>query len=310
MGKKTSITVQGAFSEYEYAICELDEDTQIWYKARLRRFAEWCARKRLHVGELKPTHISAYLQELRSQPSETTGKPLATSTLHGHMRTIKTFLFWCARPPQRYLSVEVPQNLVMPKIDITVIQPFSREQIKALEVTVTQNHFPIMVARDKAILTVLLDTGMRAEELCTLTLENVHITVKEGYVLIMGKGRKQREVPLGRKSRMLLDQYIKRFRPNEEDPTVFLSHEHVPLTTNALRQMFKRWGRRAKITGVRCSPHTCRHTYAINFLLQGGDLAILSRLLGHNSLATTEIYLRAMQAIQARKQGKSVMDHL
>lgn len=310
-----SRTVLAALAEYEYAIMELSEQTQIRYRARVGRFARWCSTKRLYLKTLTPAIIAGYLQELR-KPSERTGDPLSTYTLDGHMRDIRAFLYWCARPPQRYLSIEIPQNMIMPKIDIKVIQPFTKTQIKQLQVAVTQNHYPIMIARDKAILAVLLDTGIRASELCGLTLENVHISAQDGYLKVMGKGRKEREVPLGKMSRQLLHGYIKYYRQQSTDPTVFLSHKHEPLTDNALRQVFKRWGHRANIKDVRCSPHTCRHTFAINFLLpakhqpDGGNVYVLSRLLGHASVAVTEIYLRAVEAIQARTTSKSVLDNL
>ena len=168
-----------------------------------------------------------------------------------------------------------------------------------------------MVARDKAILAVLLDTGIRAGELCGLMLDCVHITAKEGYLKVMGKGRKEREVPLGIKSRRLLHEYLKRFRPAVTDEDhAFLGHQHEPLSVNALDQMLYRLGRRAKIKGVRVSAHTWRHTFAINFLAQGGDVYVLSRLMGHESVQVTEVYLRAVQASQARKTSKSVLDNL
>lgn len=311
MAARKATTVLAALEEYEFIISELSEHTQRGYLSRVGRFARWCEKKHLTLKALTPTVVASYLQEELRKLSEKTGDPLSPDTVHGHMRAIKTFLFWCAKPPQRYLSLDVPQNLIMPKVEIKVIKPFSKEQIEQLKVAVAQNHFPIIVARDRAVLAVLLDTGIRAAELCGLTLENVSITPQDGYLTVRGKGRKQREVPLGRQSRRLLREYIKQYRPAEQGEThVFLSHRHAPLTTSALRAMFKTWKRRAKIKGVRCCPHDCRHTYAINFLLQGGDLYVLSRLMGHSSVAITETYLRAVEALQARKTAKSVLDNL
>lgn len=311
MPTKKVITVGAALEEYEFIISELSAHTQRGYLSRVGRFARWCEKKHISLKALTPTVVANYLQEELRKLSEVTGDPLAPDTVHGHMRAIKTFLFWCAKPPHRYLSLDTPQNLVMPKVDIKIIKPFSKEQIEQLKIAVTQNHFPIIVARDRAILAVLLDTGIRAAELCGLTLDNVSITPQDGYLTVLGKGRKQREVPLGRQSRQILREYIKRYRPAAQGEThVFLSHRHAPLSTGALRTMFKTWKRRAKITGVRCSPHDCRHTYAIHFLLQGGDLYVLSRLMGHSSVTITEIYLRAVEALQARKRAKSVLDNL
>ncbi|GCE18982.1 tyrosine-type recombinase/integrase [Dictyobacter kobayashii] len=308
--KRSTITVLDALSEYEFVISELSEETQVWYVRRLKRFAKWCAEKRLHVPDLKPAHVAGYLQELR-KPSVRTGKPLSTYTLHGHMRCIRTFLFWCAKPGQRYLPLEVAQNLVMPKVDTKVIEPFSIQQLQAMHVANGQNVFPVFVARNKAIMDVLVDTGIRASELCNLQLEHVHITAKEGYIKVMGKGRKEREVPLGLKSRKSLNEYIKRFRPSiHNENHVFLGNKQSKMTVTGLDQMLRRLGRHAKIKGVRVSAHTFRHTMAINFLLQGGDIYVLSRLLGHESVQVTEVYLRAIKSMEARKTGKSVLDNL
>ena len=82
------------------------------------------------------------------------------------------------------------------------------------------------------------------------------------------------------------------------------------MTVTGLDQMLYRLGRRAKIKGVRISAHTWRHTFAINFLTQGGDVYVLSRLMGHESVQVTEVYLRAVKATQARKASKSVLDNL
>jgi integrase/recombinase XerD len=303
-------TVSDVFEEYTYVIGECSPHTQRRYVGRLTRFVEWCTQQQLLIGMIRPAHVARYLQTLR-EPSKTTGKLLSTYTLDGHMRDIRAFLYWCAKPLQAYVWVEVPRGLIMPRVEKVVIKPFSPEQIRALQRAVTKNPHPFIIARDKAILAVLLDTGIRANELCTLTLEHVYLTPKEAYLLVLGKGLKQREVPLGKLSRQLLEEYIQIYRPADaKTQCVFLGHNYKSLTTSGLAQAFNRWEKRAKITGVRCSPHDCRHTYAINYLMQDGDVYMLSRLMGHASVSTTEMYLRAVKAIQARTHSKSVLDHL
>lgn len=303
-------TVREALTEFQYIIKGLSPHTQRSYMTRMEHFTCWCEEQQLLLGKIKPIHVAMYLDKL-GEVSSWTGKPLSSYTLHGYMRVIRTFLFWCAEPLQGYVWIEVPRRLVMPRIEKVVIKPFSLEQIRALQRAITKNHFPILVARDKAILAVLLDTGIRANELCTLTLDRVYLTEREAYLLVLGKGLKQREVPLGKQARQLLEEYIKVYRPRQVETTcVFLADNHRSLTTSGLAQIFNRWQKRAKITGVRCSPHDCRHTYAINYLIQGGDVYMLSRLMGHASVSTTEMYLRAVKALQARTHSQSVLDHL
>jgi integrase/recombinase XerD len=165
-----------------------------------------------------------------------------------------------------------------------------------------------LVVRDKAILSVLFDTGIRAGELCSLTLENTHFK-PEAYLKIIGKGNKWREVPLGKTSSAALHKYISRHRPKSEQQVVFLSRAGEGLTTSGLFQLVQRLGNWARIKGVRCSPHTARHTYAVSYLSNGGDVYKLSRLMGHTSVSVTEHYLRAFKNKDARK-GKSVLDNM
>ncbi len=303
--------VKTAIDEYRYNILHLSETTQVWYMVRLERFAEWCAGQGIQMEDVKPSVIARYLHALATNISQATKQKLSSFTVHGHARTIRTFLYWSAKEPQNYLSINVPANIAMPRTTKKIIETFSPIQIKALFASAGQECSPVLVARDKAILALLLDTGIRVSELCDLTLEHIHITAREGHIRVTGKGDKEREIGLGLKTRSYVQAYIKRYRKAPDDePHVFLSRKNTPLTLNGLDQMIYRLAERAKITGVRASAHTFRHTFACNFLLQGGDVYVLSRLMGHSSVQVTEIYARAVKAEQARKISKSVFDNL
>lgn len=303
--------VQEAKEEYRYAILQLSMQTQVWYMSRLKRFARWCAEQGVQLGEIKPTTVAKYLDLLAKTPSQETGKLLSTHTLHGHARTIRTFLFWCAAEPQLYLARSIAENIVMPRVKRSVIETFTPLQIKALFAAAESEYTPAMQIRAKAILSVLLDTGIRASELLDLEIENVHLTPREGWLRVTGKGDKEREVGLGTKSRAYLHTWLKRYRKAVNgEQHVFLSHKKTPLTINGLDQFLYRLRDRAKIKGVRVSAHTFRHTFAKNFLLQGGDVYSLSRILGHTSVQVTEGYARSVKAEQIRKGSKSVLDNL
>ncbi len=137
------------------------------------------------------------------------------------------------------------------------------------------------------------------------------MTVRDGFLRVLGKGRKQREVPIGVNARKMLHDYIRIAHTTEiGENHVFLGYRHEPLTVSALDQMLHRLKQRANITGIRVSAHSFRHTFAMNFLAQGGDVYVLSRLMGHESVQVTEVYLRSLRAEQARKSSKSVLDNL
>lgn len=142
-----------------------------------------------------------------------------------------------------------------------------------------------------SIILILLDTGLRVSELTSITLKDIRLT--EGVLKVLGKGRKERLIPIGKTSQRLLWNYINRYRPEPANPRcdlVFLTKDGSPLTKNRIQKMMTKYGSRAGIDGVRCSPHTLRHTGAVMFLRNGGDVFNLQRLLGHSSLEMTRHY--------------------
>ena len=144
---------------------------------------------------------------------------------------------------------------------------------------------------------MLLDTGLRASELVGLTMVNVNL--EDGLVKVMGKGSKERIVPIGAKVQRALWKYLQRHRPQPANPlcpTLFLTLTGKPITTDRLRTIIEKYSIRADIEGVRCSPHTLRHTFAISYLRNGGDVFSLQRILGHSSLEIVRYYVNLAQA--------------
>ncbi len=166
-----------------------------------------------------------------------------------------------------------------------------------------------LVARDRAILSILLDTGIRANELCSLTLDKVHLDTQDAYITVHGKGNKWREVGLGKQARTALYKYIHRYRTASKDNDyVFLSRYKVKMTPTGLNQILYRLADWAHVEG-RVSAHVWRHTYAMQYLKNGGDVYKLSRLLGHVGISITENYVRSLSQRDARI-GQSVLDSL
>lgn len=298
-----------ALDDYRYATLDLSPRTRQWYDEKLRTFQTWAAETGTsELEDVTPAHVRRYLAYLRENPSQQTGKLRSTYTLHGHAQVVKGFLSWCAK--EDLISDRIAKRIDLPKVERKVIETFTPDQIKKLLYVTVKEMSPALAARDKAILCVLLDTGIRATELCGLTLDNTHLTPDDAYLKVLGKGRKEREVGLGNNARIALHRYISRHR---DAPTgeryVFLTRYHKPLTVNGLDQIIYRLGDWAGVEGVRCSAHTFRHTYAVSYLAAGGDVYKLSRLLGHTSVSVTEHYLRAFRSKDARK-GLSVLDSL
>jgi integrase/recombinase XerD len=147
--------------------------------------------------------------------------------------------------------------------------------------------------RDRAIVLGLLDTGCRAAELCALAVGDVDM--KTGAVQIRrGKGDKGRTVYLGNLAREALWRYVSKRRDARPDDPLFETTKHGPMDRNALRKMLLGAGQRAEIVEP-VTPHRLRHTFAITYLRNGGDVYTLQRLLGHSSMDMVRRYLALAQ---------------
>jgi len=154
----------------------------------------------------------------------------------------------------------------------------------------------------------LFDTGLRASELAGIKLTDLNL--EGGFLKVMGKGSKERTVPIGRYVRMILLNYIENIRSRRSSPDyVFLSPGEKPLTANTLKLFFSRL---AKKSGVgRLHAHLCRHTFAINYLLNGGDIFSLKEILGHTTLEMVNHYLHFTSSQITEQHHKySPMDKL
>jgi integrase/recombinase XerD len=153
--------------------------------------------------------------------------------------------------------------------------------------------------RAHAVSLLILDTGLRIREVLGLT--KTRVDFDNMLLKVKGKGNKFRLVPFSPECRKVLFKASNRHRFD----LVFSTRNGTLVTPRNFLRDFKILGRRLAIKGVRLSPHTLRHTFAVNFLQSGGDIYLLSRILGHSSVKTTEVYLKslgveALQEAQAR----------
>jgi len=145
--------------------------------------------------------------------------------------------------------------------------------------------------RDRALLELLYACGLRVSE--AVSLRGAQLNLEAGFVTVMGKGGKERVVPIGRPARTALEAYLTRERPRllrgRPSPFVFLGPRGRPLTRQAVWKLVRRRALAAGV-GERVSPHTLRHTFATHLLEGGADLRIVQTLLGHADISTTQIY--------------------
>ena len=214
-------------------------------------------------------------------------------TIKDYHAILRTFFGWLVLEG---IISESPMTRVQAPIDRPdQIQPFSDEQLRALLSAARKSIHPV---RDEAIILLLLDTGLRASEICALTCGDIDIHIGQCHVE-SGKGGKSRAVPFSRDVRRLLVRHLDERRCPTSAP-LFVSNRGMStgdkLTRSGLAQLLRRLGKAAGIEGVRCSPHTMRHSFSIGFLRAGGNVFTLQTMLGHSHMAMTSRYVALAQA--------------
>jgi site-specific recombinase XerD len=283
-----------------------------WYICFLNKFGQFLKQNQMpnHVEEIDKTHIRAFIRYLQAEARiPRNGAPLSAATVQGYVRTLKAFFSWLER--EGYIITNHMTKIPVPKAPTKVIDTFSAEQIGRLAELCQRSNGDGY--RNLSIIMLMLDSGIRVSEMTGITLGDVHL--EEGSIKISaGKGAKERIVPIGSLVQRSLWKYINHYRPQPLTQAVtrlFLNPKGLPLTRNGVQQMLRRCGRRAGITGVRCSPHTLRHTFAKNYLLNGGDIFSLQKILGHSSLSSVRLYLNLFAAdIKKQHQRFSPVDNL
>jgi len=276
------------------------------YHDRLGAFMRWAdAQGVTTVDGFTAPLVRRYVDGLKSQPSPKTGRLRDSYGLHSVTRSLLAWLNWLVAEDE--LDANVPARIKVPSREQKVLHVLDKRQIDRLFLTADTGPTNL---RDRAILSVLLDTGLRANELCSLERRDVHLTPDDGYLLVRkGKGRRQREVPLGKKARLALHRYLR----SHEHEAVFPGKGAAPLTPSGINQalyaLYDRAGRQ-HFQGLKLGAHLYRHTFAVNYLAAGGDVYKLSRILGHSQITTTEGYLRAFTARQIREKSLSPLDVL
>ncbi len=275
------------------------------YRQILGRFTEFAGRDKT-VRDLSIDLARQYVASLQEQDEKWSDHPthpakkgkLKTSTIHAHIRAIKTFGSWLVA--DNYVRSDPFARLKRPKIPETVIEILSDEEIDRIFASI--NPRCQLGARLQLVMLLLLDTGMRASELCSLKLQDVHL--KEGYVKVFGKMSKERIIPFGATTKKALLEYIHTWRQpaHEGIEELILSVDGQPLGYSGLGHMIQRLGKRVDIP--RLHAHLLRHCFAIKYLIAGGDLVSLKLMLGHTSVSVTQIYLKLAQehvAVQHRR---------
>ncbi len=293
-----------------------------WHQTALGLFSTYLADQEqiTLVTEIDAIHITGWFAHLRTTIGGH-GKVRSDRTIQTYARSVRAFCHWLVR--RRLIIFNPFDEVIFPKVGRPLIKILSDEEFERLlwACAPPNEQSPLAeraAVRNRAILWVLYDTGIRVSELCGLRLGNVDR--KQGVLTVWGKGSKERRIAMGQNCQRNLFYYLDHHRPQEEeleewgsrgDDHLFFSETRLPLTKNGMTLLFQRLKKRAGITGKRVSPHILRHTFAIRYLINGGDPFSLQELLGHEDMATVKIYMRMNdETLQDQKRKFSPGEHL
>ncbi len=209
--------------------------------------------------------------------------PISKITVQSYLRQLRVFIKYLY--DEGYIKEDLTKKFKLPKAPNKVIEILTDEEIEILLDLHKENSE--LQLRNKCIIALMLDSGLRRNEVLDLRYDHIFLT--QNYIKILGKGQKERLVPLGLMTKKLLVKYINfRSMPEYETNKLFIDKNLKPITDNAIKMMFLRLKKR---TGIeRLHPHILRHTFATKYIINGGDIFSLQQILGHTSLDMVRKY--------------------
>lgn len=266
--------------------------TQKTYAAILGHFVAWAAAQGVaDWRQVEAGHLLAFLKSerdrrpARSDPGST--RRLSPETVYLEIAALRAFYRFCEG--ERLLAANPAELLTLPRHWLHLPKSIDHAEMERLLAPVA----PATPATlcDQAVLELAYASGLRLSELCRLRLEQLHLDA--GFVTVIGKGNKERVVPMGRPAVAAIEHYLQVARPQLVRPhstgQVFLNlrgRAFAPVT------LWLRIKKRARLAGIQrnLTPHMLRHSFATHLLDRGADLRVIQELLGHASISTTQVY--------------------
>lgn len=272
--------------------------TQRTYAAMLGRFSDWAEAQGIGgVRDVTFQHLMGFLEAERNRavtgPGLGKAKPgaprrtLSSASLYLQVSALRAFFRFCSE--EGFVKVDPTENLSLPKRWKQLPKSLTREEVERLLLPPTEAT-PAALC-DHAVLELAYASGLRLAELRGLRLEQLHL--ESGFISVIGKGDKERVVPVGKLAQAALHRYLASGRPTLVTPKspsfVFLTRRgtgfaHVSLWLR-IKQCVARSGIERNVT-----PHMLRHSFATHLMENGADLRVIQELLGHTSISTTEVY--------------------
>ena len=260
----------------------LSQNTIMSYRRDLKSFLDFL--KDQHqinsLGKTNKNQITNFMLRLKTQG-------MNANSIARKLAAIKAFYRFLVR--EKVLKQDPTSLLESPKLWRRIPQTLTLEEVEALIAQPDLRKRGGM--RDRAILEVSYATGMRVSELTRLNIKDVNLDV--GFVRCLGKGNKERIIPLGRKAVICLKRYVEKERPyffkKHSTDVLFLSRLSKRISRQSIWKMIKRYARQARIK-KEIRPHILRHSFATHLLERGADLRSVQEMLGHSNISTTQVY--------------------
>ena len=272
----------------------LTHSTQTFYRSKLKQFSTWFADQEIsELDSVTSTHLRRFLVSLQE-------RNLSPSYQHNIARAVRAFFNFCQA--EELIEGNPMQRVPMPKQDYAAPIVLSGEEVRRV-LDACQNE------RDRAVVLVLLDSGVRASELIALNVADVELD--SGTVRVhKGKGRKDRTTQIGANTRKQVKRYLmQRGNPSTRDPLFTSFRDGARLSLDGLVQLM---GRLQKRSGVQtATAHAFRRTFAVNCLRNGMNIYILAKMMGHSDIMTLRKYLSFVEDdVKAAHEDAGPVDNL
>lgn len=260
----------------------LAQNTLESYQRDLASFTSYLRASTRGVGllECKRADIVSYLYHL-----QTSGK--ANSTISRNLASLRSFYHFLLK--ESAMQLDPTLHVDTPKIEKRLPKVLSVNEVEKL--LRGPDILTFAGSRDKAMLELLYATGIRVSELVSLKVSDVNLST--GFLRCMGKGSKERIIPIGSLAQQTLLQYLRTGRPqfvrDHDTEALFLNHHGEPMSRQGFWKILKKYSRNAGIVSE-ITPHTLRHSFATHLLERGADLRAVQEMLGHADISTTQIY--------------------
>ena len=265
----------------------MSDNTISAYTHDLQKYDGYISKLRIGtVLQLEKKHITRFIHDQKE-------KGISSVSIARNLSAIKSFYRFLIR--ERLLKKDPSSTIETPKLWKKIPEVLTAKEVDKL---LSQPNFRKPKGlRDKAILELMYATGLRVSEAASLSVNNLNLEV--GFLRVLGKARKERIVPLGKKSAHFLLRYIAESRPkllkDNQSQHLFISSYKRKLSRQSIWKMIKFYLKNARIRKD-VHPHTLRHSFATHLLEGGADLRSVQEMLGHSSISTTQIYTHINRA--------------